>query len=114
MSPEEFIAVNFDYVIIGGGAAGLLLAARLSENPEVVVGVLEAGGDHLENPIVKIPGLALQTYEHPDLDWTFKTVPQVRIIPHLVSSHGIDPTSSICTQACEQLRCSGGRDDGRM
>jgi choline dehydrogenase-like flavoprotein len=37
----------FDYVIIGGGAASLALAARMTENPEVKVAVLEAGEKRL-------------------------------------------------------------------
>lgn len=42
-SVDEFISHPFDYVIIGGGTAGLCLAARLREDPNVHVGVLEAG-----------------------------------------------------------------------
>ncbi len=38
----------FDYVIIGGGTAGLVLAARLTENPAVRIIVLEAGENRLD------------------------------------------------------------------
>ena len=38
----------FDYVVIGGGTAGLVLAARLTENPGVQVAVLEAGEERLD------------------------------------------------------------------
>jgi choline dehydrogenase-like flavoprotein len=38
----------FDYVIVGGGTAGLVLAARLTEDPDVQVIVLEAGEKRLE------------------------------------------------------------------
>jgi choline dehydrogenase-like flavoprotein len=47
---------EFDYVIVGGGLAGLVLAARLSEKPDVTVCVIEAGKDvsSLEN--IRVPG----------------------------------------------------------
>jgi len=77
MTPEEFTFVQHDYIIIGGGAAGLLLAGRLSENENVTVGVLEAGLDQSKNPAIFIPGMAFQTVGNEVLDWKFKTVPQV-------------------------------------
>lgn len=41
-SVDAFVAQSFDYIIVGGGTAGLCVAARLTENPKVTVGVLEA------------------------------------------------------------------------
>lgn len=47
---------TFEYVIVGGGTAGLVLAARLTENPHTTVGVIEAGEDHTTHPDFIIPG----------------------------------------------------------
>ena len=46
-SLEELTSKCYDYVIVGGGTAGLTLAARLSENPSIEVAVLEAGRERL-------------------------------------------------------------------
>lgn len=77
---DEITAKPYDYVIVGGGTAGLTLAARLSENPGVTVVVLEAGEAHLNDPRVMTPGLAISLYDDPEYDWGFKTVPQVSTI----------------------------------
>ncbi|KAI4133471.1 MAG: hypothetical protein LQ338_000207 [Usnochroma carphineum] len=86
ISPAAFAASTFDYVIAGGGTAGLTLAARLTENPTVRVGILEAGIDRTDDPTVLTPGFAPLMWENPDYDWIFKTVPQThgnnRVIAH--------------------------------
>lgn len=73
-----FAATSFDYLIAGGGTAGLTLAARLSENPNIIVGVIEAGGDRSTDPKVLTPGLVSSLWDDPKYDWAFKTTPQVR------------------------------------
>lgn len=47
---------EFDYVIVGGGTAGLVLAGRLSEDPNITVAVLEAGKDVSKEMEVLVPG----------------------------------------------------------
>ncbi|TFK43893.1 hypothetical protein BDQ12DRAFT_595605, partial [Crucibulum laeve] len=47
---------SFDYVVIGGGTAGLVVAARLAEISDVTVAVLEAGDDVTDELNVKVPG----------------------------------------------------------
>ena len=71
------LAELYDFVIIGGGTAGLVLASRLSQDPRLEILVLEAGGNHLNDPRVLIPGLALSTFSDTDFDWIFETTPQV-------------------------------------
>ena len=72
---------EYDFVIVGGGTAGLVVANRLTEDPKVQVLVLEAGSDRSQDPRVVIPGLATTTWDNDDFDWQFVTVPQVCLRP---------------------------------
>jgi choline dehydrogenase-like flavoprotein len=58
---------SFDYVIVGAGSAGCVLAARLSEDPDVRVAVLEAGGPDTANEI-HTPAAFPATFKS-GLDW---------------------------------------------
>ena len=60
LNADDFLKHEYDFVIIGGGTAGLAVAARLSENPDVTVGVLEAGKNKLNDFLVDTPGTFLQ------------------------------------------------------
>ncbi|PCI40796.1 MAG: choline dehydrogenase [Rhodospirillaceae bacterium] len=64
----------FDYVIIGGGTAGCVLANRLSTDPKVSVLMLEAGGKDTY-PWIHIPVGYLYTMNNPRTDWMMKTAP---------------------------------------
>lgn len=68
---------EFDYVIVGCGAAGSLLAARLSEDPAVSVCVLEAGPKD-RNPFIHIPAGFIKTLKDPSVTWQFSTEPTER------------------------------------
>lgn len=66
---------SFDYVIVGGGLAGLVLAARLSEDANIEVLVIEAGEDQTADPRVTIPGM-WPTLIRTESAWNYSTVPQ--------------------------------------
>ncbi len=65
---------TFDYVIVGAGAAGSVLANRLTETPGVTVCVLEAGPPD-NNPWIHIPAGFTKTLFDPAYTWQFKTEP---------------------------------------
>ncbi|MEQ9039565.1 MAG: GMC family oxidoreductase N-terminal domain-containing protein [Silicimonas sp.] len=66
---------GYDYVIVGGGSAGCVLAARLTENADARVLLLEAGGRDW-HPLIHMPvGFAKMTTG--PLTWGFRTAPQV-------------------------------------
>jgi choline dehydrogenase len=75
---------EFDYVIIGGGTAGLTLAERLSENPALSIAVIEAGSYYeITNPLLSsTPGGdvifagASPLDTNPLVDWNIVTTPQ--------------------------------------
>lgn len=66
---------TYDYVIAGGGTAGCVLAARLSENPDVTVCLIEAGPSDVDDPAI----LVLADWMHlldSGYDWDYPVEPQ--------------------------------------
>lgn len=76
---DAFVSRTYDFVIIGGGTAGLVLANRLSEDLDLQIAVLEAGQAKLNDVRIKVPAMAPSLLNNPQYDWCFKTVPQVGI-----------------------------------
>jgi choline dehydrogenase len=66
---------NPEYVIVGAGSAGCVLAARLSEDPQVRVLLIEAGPKD-RSPNIKIPAAFGKQFHDPKLDWDFQTEPE--------------------------------------
>ncbi|KAL2070091.1 hypothetical protein VTL71DRAFT_14771 [Oculimacula yallundae] len=73
---EDFLSHEYDFLIVGGGTAGLAVAARLSENPSINVGVLEAGPANINDPMILMPALYTKTIGDAKYDWNHYSVPQ--------------------------------------
>ncbi|MEM8732023.1 MAG: GMC family oxidoreductase N-terminal domain-containing protein [Pseudomonadota bacterium] len=67
--------MKFDYVIAGGGSAGCALAARLAEDPDVSVCIVEAGGKG-RDLFIRMPAGNGFVFGNPRLDWGYESVPQ--------------------------------------
>ncbi|MDB5374829.1 MAG: choline dehydrogenase, partial [Belnapia sp.] len=67
-------ADSFDYVIVGAGAAGSVLANRLTADGTTTVCLLEAGPPD-RNPFIHVPAGFIKTLVDPKVTWQFKTEP---------------------------------------
>ncbi|MGH2387015.1 MAG: NAD(P)-binding protein, partial [Chloroflexota bacterium] len=65
---------RFHYIVVGAGAAGCVVAHRLSVNPDVRVLLLEAGGPD-RSPLIHMPA-GFTKLTSPAVNWGFATVPQ--------------------------------------
>ena len=65
---------TFDYIIVGAGAAGCVLANRLSSDPSINLCVLEAGGRD-SNPYIRMPAGFVKTVYGDSISWAFTTAP---------------------------------------
>ncbi len=71
-------AGEFDYVIVGAGTAGCVLAARLSEDPAVRVCLIEAGPRDT-HPFIQVPALVGAAIGTKQINWGFMTEPQAHL-----------------------------------
>ncbi|RDB27705.1 Pyranose dehydrogenase 3 [Hypsizygus marmoreus] len=82
----KFAEQGYDYIIVGGGSAGLVLANRLSANPAFTVGVIEAGLYWPDEPGINVPGMFGSLNGNATFDWNIATTLQPgihnRSLPH--------------------------------
>lgn len=77
---------NYDYIVVGSGSAGSIIAGRLSADPNITVLLIEAGLDSGNVPGVWDPNQINCLYNDPTIDWGYSTAPQAymnnRVIPY--------------------------------
>ncbi|KAJ7346360.1 aryl-alcohol oxidase [Mycena albidolilacea] len=69
--------LTFDFIVVGGGTAGNVVANRLSENPNHKILVLEAGGSNTGVLDIIVPSFCREATPNTAQDWNYTTTPQV-------------------------------------
>ncbi|XP_053394293.1 glucose dehydrogenase [FAD, quinone]-like isoform X2 [Mercenaria mercenaria] len=85
---------EYDFIVVGGGSAGSVLASRLSEDSDKTVLLLEAGEHFNASPLTHIP-LAWGPLEHTEFDWEFYTEKQTQCFKGMKDNKGYWPRGRV-------------------
>jgi len=102
---------SYDFIVIGGGTAGCVLASRLSENPEWSVLLLEAGGD--EPLLMDLPQL-YPVFQRSPWDWKYSTEPSDRYCLAMEDKRCFWPRAKVlggCSSINAMMYIRGNRRD---
>ena len=87
------VDTEYDYIIVGAGSAGCVLANRLSEMQNSTVLLVEAGGPD-DKPEIHVP-IEFSSLQESEVDWQFKTTPQTRSCQFLESQRSCWPRGKV-------------------
>ena len=85
---------EYDYIVVGAGSAGSVVASRLSEDKDKKVLLLEAGGHYNENPMLHVP-YSFFNLQHTEHDWEYYTEPQKVSCLGLKEQRGFCPRGKV-------------------
>ncbi|KAM8720826.1 hypothetical protein ACLKA7_006812 [Drosophila subpalustris] len=107
----EQLRHSYDFIIVGGGSAGCVLAARLSENPAWTVLLLEAGGD--EPLLMDLPQM-YPVFQRSPWDWKYSTEPSDRYCLAMEDQRCFWPRGKVlggCSSINAMMYVRGNRHD---
>ena len=77
--------MNYDYIIVGAGAAGCVLANRLSEDPQIRVLLVEAGGSD-DRFLIRMPLGFMRAFRDPTITWGYMSEPEPNLNGRVVAA----------------------------
>jgi choline dehydrogenase len=108
---------EFDYIVVGAGSAGCILAARLTENPDIQVLLVEAGGSD-RSPLITMPGALPFVYQSKRIQWNHQSGPEPELHGRTIDEKagkilgGSSSINAMIFNRGNPMDYDGWRDDG--